>query len=70
MDDPTLKWSFALSYVLLAAFVGAFADLYAQRQSHVYHQPIKVGGCALMFFDVHPVIAYGIVGFGRRRIHQ
>lgn len=61
---PLLKWSFALSYVLLAAFVGAFADSRPKGKVMFATNLIKIGGCGLMFFDVHPVIAYGIVGFG------
>ncbi|MDO8651550.1 MAG: lysophospholipid transporter LplT [Undibacterium sp.] len=61
---PLLKWSFALSYVLLAAFVGAFADSLPKGRVMFVTNMIKVAGCALMFFDIHPVIAYGVVGFG------
>jgi LPLT family lysophospholipid transporter-like MFS transporter len=61
---PLLKWSFALSYVALAAFVGAFADSMPKGKVMFVTNIIKVAGCALMFFNVHPVIAYGIVGFG------
>lgn len=61
---PLLKWSFALSYVLLAAFVGAFADSRPKGKVMFFTNLIKIGGCALMFVDVHPVIAYGVVGFG------
>lgn len=61
---PLLKWSFALSYVILAAFVGAFADSRPKGKVMFFTNLIKISGCALMFFNVHPVIAYGIVGFG------
>ncbi len=61
---PLLKWSFALSYVLLAAFVGEFADSRPKGKVMFFTNLIKIAGCALMFFDVHPVIAYGVVGFG------
>lgn len=61
---PLLKWSFALSYVLLAAFVGAFADSRPKGQVMFITNLVKVIGCSLMFFNVHPVFAYGIVGFG------
>jgi LPLT family lysophospholipid transporter-like MFS transporter len=61
---PLLKWSFALSYVLLAAFVGAFADSRPKGKVMFATNLIKIAGCLLMFFDVHPVIAYGVVGFG------
>jgi LPLT family lysophospholipid transporter-like MFS transporter len=61
---PLLKWSFALSYVVLAAFVGAFADSRPKGKVMFFTNLIKIAGCALMFVDVHPVIAYGVVGFG------
>ncbi|MCU6433511.1 lysophospholipid transporter LplT [Undibacterium sp. Jales W-56] len=61
---PLLKLFFVLSYVLLAAFVGAFADSLPKGKVMFITNLIKVGGCALMFFRVHPLIAYGVVGFG------
>lgn len=61
---PLLKWSFALSYVLLAAFVGALADSFPKGRVMFVTNMIKILGCFLLFFHVHPVIAYGIVGFG------
>ncbi|MFZ6673902.1 lysophospholipid transporter LplT [Undibacterium sp. Xuan67W] len=61
---PLLKLFFVLSYVLLAAFVGAFADSLPKGKVMFITNLIKVGGCALMFFHVHPLVAYGVVGFG------
>lgn len=61
---PLLKWSFAFSYVLLAAFVGALADSFPKGKVMFATNMIKVFGCFLIFLHVHPVIAYGIVGFG------
>lgn len=61
---PLLKLFFVLSYVLLAAFVGAFADSLPKGRVMFITNLIKVVGCGLMFFDVHPLIAYGVVGFG------
>ncbi|MES2048298.1 MAG: lysophospholipid transporter LplT [Pseudomonadota bacterium] len=61
---PLLKLFFVLSYVLLAAFVGAFADSLPKGRVMFITNMIKVAGCALMFFDVHPLIAYAVVGFG------
>lgn len=61
---PLLKLFFVLSYVVLAAFVGAFAD--SRPKGHVMFitNSIKVVGCLIMLFGAHPLIAYGIVGFG------
>ncbi|MGN6389449.1 MAG: lysophospholipid transporter LplT [Burkholderiaceae bacterium] len=61
---PLLKLFFVLSYVLLAAFVGAFADSLPKGRVMFVTNLIKVVGCALMFFHVHPLIAYAVVGFG------
>ncbi|MBV8666160.1 MAG: lysophospholipid transporter LplT [Burkholderiaceae bacterium] len=61
---PLLKLFFVLSYVLLAAFVGAFADAYPKGRVMFVTNLIKILGCALIFVNVHPLIAYGVVGFG------
>jgi LPLT family lysophospholipid transporter-like MFS transporter len=61
---PLLKLFFVLSYVVLAAFVGAFAD--SRPKGHVMFMTnsIKVVGCLTMLVGAHPLWAYGIVGFG------
>jgi MFS family permease len=61
---PLLKLSFVLFYVLLAAFVGAFADSMAKGRVMFVANLIKVFGCALIFFGVHPLVACAVVGFG------
>jgi len=55
---------FALFYVILAPFVGAFAD--AKPKGHVMFvsNGIKVVGCLMMLFGAHPLLAYAIVGLG------
>jgi MFS family permease len=61
---PLLKLFFVLSYVLLAAFVGAFADSLPKGRVMFVTNLIKIAGCSLMFFEVHPLFAYAVVGFG------
>ena len=61
---PLLKLSFVLFYVLLAAFVGAFADALPKGRVMFIANLIKIFGCALLFFHVHPLLAYAVVGFG------
>ena len=61
---PTLKLFFVCSYVLLAAFVGAFADSRPKGQVMFITNTIKVGGCLMMLFGSHPLLAYAVVGFG------
>ncbi len=61
---PLLKLFFTVSYVVLAPFVGAFADAMPKGRVMFITNTIKVLGCALLFFTVHPLLAYAVVGFG------
>lgn len=55
---------FALFYVVLAPFVGAFADSLPKGKVMFISNAIKVVGCLLMLFGLHPLLAYAIVGLG------
>jgi LPLT family lysophospholipid transporter-like MFS transporter len=55
---------FALFYVVLAPFVGAFADAYPKGKVMLASNSIKVVGCLMMLFGTHPLMAYAIVGLG------
>jgi MFS family permease len=55
---------FALFYVVLAPFVGAFADSRPKGQVMFVSNGIKVVGCLMMLFGSHPLLAYAIVGLG------
>jgi MFS transporter, LPLT family, lysophospholipid transporter len=55
---------FALFYVVLAPFVGAFADSRPKGQVMFVSNAIKVVGCLMMLFGVHPLLAYAVVGLG------
>ncbi len=61
---PGLKQSFVLSYVLLAPLVGAFADSMPKGRVMLITNGIKVIGCLMMLFTLHPLAAYAVVGFG------
>ena len=61
---PLLKLFFVISYVLLAPFVGAFADSIPKGHVMFIANTVKVLGCALMLFGVHPLVAYAVVGIG------
>ncbi|GAA4028299.1 lysophospholipid transporter LplT [Actimicrobium antarcticum] len=61
---PLLKLFFALSYILLAAFVGAFADALPKGRVMFITNLVKIVGCSLMFFKVHPLLSYAVVGLG------
>ena len=55
---------FALFYVVLAPFVGAFADALPKGRVMFISNAIKIVGCMMMLFGSHPLIAYAVVGLG------
>jgi MFS transporter, LPLT family, lysophospholipid transporter len=55
---------FALFYVILAPFVGAFADSMPKGKVMFISNAIKVVGCLMMLFGSHPLLAYAVVGLG------
>ena len=55
---------FALFYVILAPFVGAFADSMPKGRVMLFSNFIKIFGCLMMLFGTHPLMAYAIVGLG------
>ena len=72
---PLLKFCFTISYVVFAAFVGAFADSMPKGRVMFITNTIKIAGCALMFFHdlwnipgtseyMTILMAYAVVGLG------
>src|SRR5882672_3383108 len=72
---PLLKFFFTVSYVVLAAFVGAFADAIPKGRVMFITNTIKIVGCVAMFFTDYVEFtgipgyalvlgAYAVVGFG------
>jgi len=72
---PLLKFFFTVSYVLFAAFVGAFADSMAKGRVMFITNLVKITGCLVMFFHEYltvpgiagymvVLLAYSIVGMG------
>ncbi len=55
---------FALFYVVLAPYVGAFADALPKGKVMFVSNAIKVIGCLMMLFGIHPLMSYAIVGLG------
>ena len=62
--EPLLKLFFTLSYVGLAAFVGAFADSMPKWRVMLISNTIKIGGCLMLFLGSHPLLAYAVIGLG------
>jgi len=63
-QTPALASMFALFYVVLAPFVGAFADALPKGRVMFVSNAIKVVGCLMMLFGSHPLLSYAIVGLG------
>jgi len=72
---PLLKFFFTVSYVVFAAFVGAFADSMPKGRVMFITNLVKIAGCLLMFVTawlpepgqsvyIPVLVAYGVVGLG------
>ena len=55
---------FAVFYVLLAPFVGAFADAHPKGRVMFLSNAIKAVGCLMMLSGVNPLLSYAVVGLG------
>lgn len=61
---PVLQEFFVISYIVLAPFVGAFADAIPKGRVMFISNNIKLVGCFAMLAGLNPLFAYGIVGLG------
>lgn len=63
-EIPVLQQFFVLSFILLAPFVGPYADSLPKGKIMFISNSIKIVGCLALFMGVHPLLAYGFVGTG------
>ncbi|MDD5612777.1 MAG: lysophospholipid transporter LplT, partial [Gallionella sp.] len=61
---PVLQEAFVFSYIVLAPFVGAFADSLPKGRVMFVSNIIKLAGCLTMLLGAHPLFAYCLVGLG------
>jgi len=61
---PALQSVFLVAFVLLAPWVGAFADTHAKPNVLIIANLIKALGAGLLLLKVEPLIAYCLVGAG------
>jgi MFS transporter, LPLT family, lysophospholipid transporter len=61
---PLLQEFFVISYILLAPFVGPFADSMPKGRVMFVSNAIKFVGCLAMLLGMPPLYAYAIVGLG------
>lgn len=62
--QPLLLQFFVLAYIILAPFVGAFADSKPKGQVMFIANGVKLFGCLAMLAGMQPLYAYAIVGIG------
>jgi LPLT family lysophospholipid transporter-like MFS transporter len=61
---PLLQEFFVMAFILLAPFVGPFADSLSKGRVMLIANSLKFIGAASMLAGLHPLIAYGMVGIG------
>ncbi len=63
-QTPLLQEAFVLAFIVLAPFVGPFADHVPKGRAMLLANAIKLIGAALMLSGAHPLLAYSLVGIG------
>jgi len=63
-ETPVLQQFFVISFIVLAPFVGPFADALPKGRVLFISNSVKIAGCAAMLGGWHPLLAYGLVGIG------
>ena len=61
---PLLQEVFVIAFILLAPFVGPFADAIPKDRAMLLANCMKLLGAAAMLFGMHPLLAYNLVGVG------
>lgn len=61
---PALQSVFLIAFVILAPWVGHFADNHPKSRVLIVANLIKAAGAGLLLLDVEPLIAYCVVGTG------
>jgi MFS transporter, LPLT family, lysophospholipid transporter len=62
--EPLLREFFVISYIVLAPFVGPFADALPKGRVMFLSNGLKFVGCLLALAGVPPLYAYAVVGIG------
>ncbi len=62
--EPLLREFFVISYIILAPFVGPFADALPKGRVMFLSNGLKFAGCVMALIGMPPLYAYAIVGVG------
>jgi LPLT family lysophospholipid transporter-like MFS transporter len=63
-QTPMLQEAFVLAFIILAPFVGPFADAWPKGRVMLVANAMKFAGAAAMLMGLNPLIAYNLVGIG------
>jgi LPLT family lysophospholipid transporter-like MFS transporter len=61
---PYLQESFVAAFILLAPFVGPFADAWPKGRVLCVGSLFKLAGAVALWFGINPFICYGAIGIG------
>ena len=61
---PLLKFSFTLSYVLFAPWIGVLADAGAKSRLMMWMNALKMLGALVLLCPLHPLLGFAIAGMG------
>ncbi|MCC3703765.1 lysophospholipid transporter LplT [Rouxiella badensis] len=63
-SQPVLQMAFVAAYIILAPFVGQFADSFAKGRVMMFANGLKLLGALVICFGFNPFLGYGLVGVG------
>ena len=63
-NDSVLQSTFVLAYIVLSPIVGAVADRFPKGRVMMLGNGLKLLGVFILLLQVHPFIAYAVVGVG------
>jgi len=63
-SQPVLQMAFVAAYIILAPFVGQFADSFAKGRVMMFSNGLKLLGALVICFGFNPFLGYGLVGVG------
>lgn len=61
---PALQSAFLVAFVVLAPWVGPYADRHSKPKVLIYGNIFKALGVLLIIFSVEPIVAYAVIGVG------
>lgn len=63
-SQPVLQMAFGAAYIILAPFVGQFADSFSKGRVMMFANALKLAGALVICFGFNPFLGYTLVGIG------